>query len=56
MDINSDRENVTLLICQRMKQSNFFEKTSKNYALCFVPMVKTPYSLLLYPIISDHTR
>ena len=38
------------------EQSNFFVKTSESYALCFVPMVKTPYSLLHYPITSDHTR
>ena len=46
MDISSDLENVTQLICQHMKQSNFFVKTSKSYVLCFAPMVKTPYSLL----------
>lgn len=28
----------------------------ENYVLCFVPMVRTPYSLLLCPITSDHTR
>ena len=56
MDISSDLGSVTLLICRQMKQSNFFEKTSESYVLCFVPMVKTPYSLLHYHIISDHTR
>ena len=39
MGISSGQENVTLLICQHMKQSNFFVKTSESYALCFVPMV-----------------
>lgn len=56
MGISSDLESVTLLICQHMKQSNFFVKTLESYALCFVPMVGTPYSLLLYLITSDHTR
>ena len=56
MGISSDLESVTLLICQHMKQSNFFVKTSENYVLCFVPMVRTPYSLQLYPITSDHIK
>lgn len=56
MGISSDLESVTLLICQLMKQSNFFVKTSENYVQCFVLMVRTPYSLPLYLITSDHTK